>query len=201
MHSGGHAPARRLLQAGAGLKTLLDRDDIDFLAGGDGGPRDWAVAATRRNSLVDRYLRDLDIEEWRAEEFVLKLAARSVRKSHLDPETYQWVQLPNETFLEWLGAKPDDWHRALYAFLFDALGDKVRKAENLRIVRLSTGEYCAGKECYFPGAGILEDPVHPRVARDTYAAGPNETEQERARGFLESVGVREVGEYEQVEAI
>ena len=69
-HSGGHAPAARLLQAEAGLKALLDRDDIRFLVDTEDEPLDWAVAATLRNSNIDRFLRDLDVEQWGVEQLV-----------------------------------------------------------------------------------------------------------------------------------
>ena len=83
MHAGGHAPARRLLQAEAGLKDLLDRDDIRFLIDGDDDPRHWAVAATQRNSRVDRFLRGLAIEQWGVEQFVKALDDRCSNRRRL----------------------------------------------------------------------------------------------------------------------
>ena len=45
------------------------------------------------------------------------------------------------------------------------------------------------------------DQTFPRVAKGVYSSGKNKGEQEKARKFLENIGVREVGEVEQIEAI
>ena len=103
--------------------------------------------------------------------------------------------------LEWLRSKPDEWHQALYALLYREFEGRICQVRDLYIVRLSTGEYRSGSVCYFPTDEIKEDQILPRVARDTYTSGENKAEQDRARKFLEAVGVREVGEREHVEAI
>lgn len=200
VHSGGHAPARRLLQASAGLKALLDGADLRFLVDGDGGPLDWAVAATQRNSDVDRFLRSLAIEEWDTEQFVGELERRMLRRPLPFSTAKKWVHGPEVALLEWMGQKPDAWHRALYALFHQQYADRQRRFRGLRIVRLSEGGYATGGECFFPTAENHEDDVHPRVARDTITGG-SEAEWEGARRFLEGIGVREVGELQQVEAV
>ncbi len=200
MHADGHAPASRLLQAEAGLKDLLDRDDIGFLIDGDDDPHGWAIAATQRNNRVDRLLRDLEIKPWGVEQFVKILKDRSSNK-----------QDPDQPFFDWLRRKSADWHRALYALfyretqnaLFYMPGTKndPNYFNDMRIVRLSNGEYRTGSECYFPIPGTHEDPIHPRVAEDTYAGGGTGAEHKAARAFLKRIGVREVGEREEIEAI
>ena len=103
VHSGGHAPARRLLQANAGLKALLDGADLRFLVDGDGGPLDWAVAATQRNSDVDRFLRSLAIEDWDTEQFVGELERRMLRRPPPFSTARKWVHGPEVALLEWMG--------------------------------------------------------------------------------------------------
>ena len=200
-HAGGHAPANRLLQAEAGLKALLDREDVRFLIDGDDDPRDWAVAATRRNSEVDRFLLDLDIEHWGVEQFVETLHDRFSNRRRLCHTTYTWRQGPDRPFLDWMRRKPAEWHRALYALFHRELESDLDRFDKICIVRLSDGEYGTGSECYFPTPETREDPIHPRVAEDTYAGGGTRTEQTGARAFLEGIGVREMGEFQQVEAI
>ena len=201
MHAGGHAPASRLLQAEVGLKDLLDLDDIRFLIDGDDDPRDWAIAATQRNSRVDRFLLGLDIEQWGVEQFVKALDDRFSNKRRYCYSTYTWRQGPDRQFLDWMRRKPVEWHRALYALFHRVLEDKLSRFDEICIVRLSNGKYGTGNKCYFPTPGTHEDPIHPRVAEDTYAGGGTRTEQTHAKAFLEGIGVREVGPYEQVEAI
>ena len=200
-HGGGHAPSGRLLQAEAGLKTLLDREDIRFLVNGDGEPRDWAVTATQRNSHVDRFLRDLKIEQWGVEQFLRILKSRFSNRPRLCYSTYQWLRGPDSTFLDWMGGKSSEWHRALYALFHRELEDKLHWFDDVCIVRRSDGNYGTGSECYFPTPEIREDAIHPRVAEGTFSGEGSKAERRDARAFLEGIGVREVGELEQIEAI
>ena len=200
-HVGGHAPASRLLQAEAGLKDLLARDDIHFLVDADDDPRDWAIAATLRNNRVDRFLRDLDIEQWGVEQFVETLDERFSNKLLFCYSTYTRKQGPERPFLDWIRRKPAEWHRALYALFYRELEGELSLFDDICIVRRSDGEYGTGSNSYFPTPETREDPIHPRVEEDTYTGGGTGTEQTRARAFLEGIGVREVGEFQQIEAI
>ena len=200
-HATGHAPAGLLLQAEAGLKDLLDREDICFLTDGDDDQRDWAIAATQRNNRIDRFLRGLDIEEWGVEQFVETLDKHFSNRRQLCYSTLKWKQGPAQPFLAWMRQKPPDWHRALYALFHRELEDDLDRFDRICIVRRSDGKYGTGSECYFPTPETREDSIHPRVAEDTYAGGGTRTEQTRARAFLEGIGVREVGEHQQIEAI
>ncbi|MDE0478107.1 MAG: hypothetical protein OXI13_00600 [Gammaproteobacteria bacterium] len=200
-HAIGHAPASRLLQAEAGLKDLLDRDDLRFLVDNCDGDPDWAVAATQRNSRVDRFLHDLDVGQWGVEQFMETLKDRCSTTNGFCHLTHTWKQGPDQSFLDWMRRKPEEWHRKLYAFLHRQLGDHLYRFNNLSIVRRSDGEFGTGHECYFPTPEIHEDPIHPRVAKNTYAGGGTDTEQKHSRAFLEGIGVKEIGEFEQIEAI
>ena len=201
MYGGGHAPAGRLLQAEAGLKALLGRDDIRFLVDGDEEPRSWAVAATQRNSRVDRFLGDLEIEQWGVEQFLRSLKSRFSNRRRLCYTTFTWKEGPDQPFLDWMRSKPGEWHRALYALFQRELEDEFHRFHDVCIVRRSDGEYGTGGECFFPTPENREDAIHPRVAEDTYEGGGSKAERTRARAFLEGIGVREVGELQQIEAI
>ncbi len=69
------------------------------------------------------------------------------------------------------------------------------------MVRLSNGAYGVGSHCYFPSDGVEHDDVLPRVDSGVYSSGRSKPQQENAKKFLAEIGVREVGEAEQVEAI
>ena len=199
-HSGRHAPASQLLQAGAGLKALLNGKDIRVLTDSEAS-RDWAVGATQINSPVDRFLRGLDIKRWDIEQFIKVLKARLDTNVRFDARNRKWLHGPDNEILAWLRSKTDKWHQVMYSLLYRDLKHSTDQLETLCIVRLSTGEYRAGTECYFPTEDVQEDSALPRVATGIYASGGNKAERADARSFLEAVGVREVGEYEQVEAI
>ena len=201
MHRGGHAPACQLFQAEAGLKTLLDRDDLRFLTDGDDDSCDWAIAATQRNSEVDRFLRDLEIEQWGVEQFVKELEERFSNSYRYSRKTYTFKLGPDQPFLDWIRRKPEEWHRALYALFNREMEDDLDRFDDICIVRLSDSEYVTGSECFFPTPETHQDPIHPRVAEATYTGEGTKTEQKGARAFLEGIGVREVGEFQQIEAI
>ena len=89
--------------------------------------------------------------------------------------------------------------RALQRFgLTDFQQDEFKK---LRMVRLSDGSYSVSNRCYFPSDGVVRDPLLPRVDVGLYTSGKSKNQQESARKLLEELGVRKVGEAEQVESI
>ena len=201
MNSGGHAPAKQLFQASAALKVLLDQEDLRFLNDRDDERRDWAIGATQRNTRVDRVLRALNIEEWDAEQFVKVFEDKLDFAGRWNDETHDWDDGPDRGFLEWLRSKPNEWNRALYALLNREFQDELHRFDDLCITRISDGDYRRGKEAYFPTSETQDDLILPRVAEDTYAGGGTTAEQTHARAFLEGIGVREVGELQQIEAI
>lgn len=198
-HFGKHAPANRLLQARAAFKELLSDEDLAFLVGGNGGeeqPPQWAIGATQQNSRIDHFLKGLAIRNWDVAEIAKKLNAFT---------TDGHAETSNSPFYAWLEKKPLDWHQRLYALLSEHLARRdypgIFYAKSFKIVRLSDGDYRTGSRCFFPSDGVEHDEVMPRVARAVYTSGKNEQQQKAARAFLEEIGVREVGEAEQVEAI
>ena len=204
-----HAPARHLLQAKKSLKALVTEEDIEFLVGkeiycDDISPA-WAIGVTQRHSNIDRFLSSLAITDWDVEQFVDVLEDRLSTKPRHKIVDHQWklVTGHDATFLKWLGTKSDEWHQSLYAFLYRELESayKLDRLTKLCLVRISSREYRLGKQCYFPTHESKEDRLLPRVAIATYASGRSKAKQSDARKLLEAVGVREVGECEQVEAI
>ena len=186
-----HAPAKRLLQAKASLKALLGKEDIELLFDFDEEPPDWAVAATQRNSDLDRFLSGLNIREWDVENFV----------AVLEEGLYGEYDSCDETLLKWLSSKSDEWLQRLYALLYRESELDISGFNNLCLVRISSGEYRRGRECYFPKEDSQEDKLLPRVAMGTYTSGRSKPEKDNARKFLEAIRVREVGEYEEIEAV
>jgi hypothetical protein len=69
------------------------------------------------------------------------------------------------------------------------------------LVILPVVEYDIGDRCFFPSDGVEHDEVLPRVDVAVYTSGKSKAQQENSKKFLEGLGVREVGEAEQIEAI
>lgn len=195
-HSKSHAPAKYLLQAKASLKELLEEEDLKFLVDDwFEEPPQWAIGASQKHSDMDRFLSGLEITSWDINDFIQRLinSASSIN--------------PHKDFMKWLTAKPLEWHQRLYSLLYKEVmviephGILYLKRKELLIVRLGTGEYSRADACYFPSTGSKFKDVLPRVAKDVYASGKSKQQQEDARKFLEEMGVREIGEAEQVKAI
>ncbi len=58
-----------------------------------------------------------------------------------------------------------------------------------------------GTKCFFPTDEVEEDEALPRVAKGVFSSGKSKMEQESAINLLKVIGVRHVGEAEQVESI
>jgi len=202
-HGKSHAPAKRLLQAKASLKSLLSEKDLEFLVEDADAPLLWSVGATQKNTNADRFLDSLEIQEWGLEEFVDLLTDRTSHGQRYVPNPPYWVSGPDGEFMEWLSSKPNDWHQQLYALLYSELASEggLYQFRNSKIVRLFSGEYGVGKECYFPDEGDQDDSDLPRITAEVYTSGRGKAQQHNARKFLEEIGVRVVGEAEQVELI
>lgn len=200
-YSKGFAPAKQLLQAKAALKDLLSEQDIKFLVEDAKAHAQWAVGAAQKNSNADRFLSGLDITECDVDEFVDILVAHgSVGARYVRGG---FVMGPDEAFTAWLREKPADWHQRLYSFLYTELNpanDCVR-FKGAQIVRLSNGSYSIGSACFFPSEGNEHDQLLPRVDANAYSSGRSKMQRDTAKKFLAEIGVREVGEAEEVEAI
>lgn len=194
-HSKSHAPAKYLLQAKASLKDLLTDKDLRFLVPGSEEPHRWAIATTQKNS---EFLTGLEITQWDTEQFVGLLLKKAKQFPGPDPD-----------FMEWLGAKPVEWHQRLYSLLYDYSRGLEEEACSkwlygiwpLQIVRLGDGSYKTGYGCYFPSEGFEHDAGLPRVDAGVYTSGKNTKQQENARTFLKKIGVQEVTEAELVKNI
>lgn len=190
-----HAPASHLLQSKASLKSLLTEDDMRFvLELDDDESFEWAVGASQKNSPQDYFLDSLDLRDWSTEEFIHFLKTKAIRCS--------WRE-PDESFLGWLNGKPDDWLQALYAALYIEVEPTggFEQFKSLAIVRQSDGTLGIGGESFFPSDGVQHDETLPRIAEGVYTSGKAKKQQDASKKFLERIGVREVGEAEEIEAI
>ncbi len=192
-HAKGHAPAKRLIQARASLKELLSAADIEFLVDCDDVPPLWAIGATQRNSRIDQFLSGLGIREWGLAKFI-----EALRKGARDEDGMFPVK-PDATFLSWLKQKPAAWMQALYAMLLEEAGNDTPRLKTLCIVRLTDASLSRGDQAFFANGTTADD--ISIVDSAVYASGTSKSQQEAAKKLLSVVGVREIGEAEQVELI
>lgn len=191
-HARGHAPANRLIQARASLKSLLTEDDIEFLIEYDDAPPIWAVGASQRNSRIDNFLSGLGIREWGLEEFIEALSNNVSGDSFFGNEA-------DEKFLSWLQGKPPTWMQEFYALLHAEAKDEARRLKPLRVVRLADGTLGKGDRAFFAEEGAGNG--FAAVDKAVYTSGAGKAQQESAKNLLMLIGVREIGEAEEVEII
>lgn len=200
-HERGHAAANRLIQAKASLKNLLSNEDIEFLVGYEDEPPLWAVGVTQKNSRIDNFLDDLEIQDWGIEAFVKTLkesAGSGTRYITVSPYV---LTGPDDEFMNWLAGKPAEWLQQFYALLHDesAQTSLIYQLKSLHIVRLHDGTFRIASQCFF-----ASDDTGERISTvdtEVYSAGKTKSQQEKARKFLVDLGVRELGEAEEVELI
>jgi hypothetical protein len=182
-YAGGHLPARRLLQARATLKELLSPQDLGILLPNAAEPPEWAIAPSQRNSNQDRFLVSLGIRAWDVPEFAPVLTSGT----HVSGDG---------RLVQWLGEQSEEWHQHLYALLNEDPNATSRWSGS-RIVLLDTGEHEVPGRCFFPQE-TPGDVIGARVALGTYTSGKSTPQQQAARSFLERIGVREMGEAEEI---
>ena len=196
MKRGDHTAASGIYRGSAELSELINDDDLSVILGEDYRPPMWIANPPLRNQREDNFLALLGIPEWKEVDLVSELSGQS------------------EFITQWMEAKSDNWHQKLYALLGDFLSrtpsthryrdlysKRKEKLSISSIIRLSDRTYDCGMNCYFPGEDMEPDGEFPRVAKGVYSSGKNKRQQEKARRFLEDIGIREVGEAERIEAI
>ena len=184
MKQGGHAPAKDVFRGSARLSDIIEDKDLAKILGDGHSPPLWIANPPQRNQREDRFLFMLEITEWTTSKLVDELSEKF------------------DTIIKWLKKKTYEWHRRFYVLLLDELErDESYKLRNLRIIRCSDKKYRIGTNCYFPSDGVERDESMPRVAKELYSSGKDKNQRDKAREFLEKIGVREVGEKERIEAI
>ncbi|MYB01116.1 hypothetical protein F4X90_15805 [Candidatus Poribacteria bacterium] len=189
MKQGGHAPASGCYRGRRDLSDLINDEDLATLLGKCCSQPLWITNPQQRNQQDDNFLSMLDISIWTIEDLVEVL------------EIFGDIT-------KWLEKKSNAWHQKLYAFLGDFLSsaqsdsvvqERKDQLSKLCIVRCNDKTYRIGSECRFsnddmksdpPKDGIQENGFH-FVAKGVYSYGKNKSQQEKARKFLDKIGVSE----------
>lgn len=199
-HSRDHAAANRLIQAKASLKSLLSNEDIEFLVDYDDDPPLWAIGATQKNSRIDNFLDGLEIREWGIDQFVKTLGKTTIGGRSINVAPY-YVTGPDKEFMRWLKQKSPEWLQQFYTLLHDeaAQSGLLHRLKNLKIVRLRDGAFGDAAHCFFENDHTGDR--MPTVDALVYTSGKSKPQQEKVKKFLADLGVRELGEAEEVELI
>lgn len=185
-YSGGHAPATRLLQARATLKALLTPDDLALVTNRDDCP-EWAIGATQRNSNQDRLLSSLGLKVWDAGD----LQTFFERRAREFDDYGDTVEL-DQSVLDWLQGKSDEWLQALYAVMLKHCEEEsdFGKLDLVYFVRLASGEWSTAAASFFQSDASSALERRSCVDENIFSAGTKRQQQQDARKFLSELGVR-----------
>jgi len=193
-HRGGHAPATRLLQARASLKTLLTTEDLTFVTERDDSP-EWAIGATQRNSNQDRFLSSLGIEVWDAGD----LQSFFEHRAREGDDYWDKAEL-SQSVLDWLQDKSDEWLQALYAILLKHCEDEsdFGNLGQVYFVKLASGEWSTAAYSFFQSDASSASERAKCVDEKIFSSGTKRLQQQEARKFLSELGVRVRNEADQM---
>ncbi|MYC24064.1 MAG: hypothetical protein F4X62_21595 [Caldilineaceae bacterium SB0662_bin_25] len=224
MKQGGHSAANGIFRDTGRLSNLISDSDLATILGRNCALQLWialpqssqrrnergefvqATKAQYRNERVRDFQNMLDVTEWTISDFMEVLKTKT------------------DTVTEWMKGKSNGWHQDLYSLLGDSLSVHKHILLNLRIVRCNDETYRIGQECFFSSDDLNENTTSattateiasqivfdedveyldalPRVSKDVYSSGRSRNQQEKARAFLEGIGVSEVGPAEWVRAV
>lgn len=195
--SGGFAPAVRLCQARASLKTLLSSEDLAFVTGRNDQP-EWSISATQKNSNQDRLLVSLGIQHWDADKL------KSFFETKVRKKDGMWDDCElNQSVLTWLSEKPYGWLQGLYALLYKHCEDQndYGNLSHVYFLRLASDKWGTGSLAYFQTCPFSADDPHHRVDDRILTDGTKKAQQQDARRFLEQLGVREPNEHDDLEQL
>ena len=209
MKHGKHAAASISYRTARGERTLSDLiidEDLAILLEKDSSSLMWIANPPQINQREDIFLSMLDISEWTIEDLIELLETQS------------------DKAMKWLKQKHDYWHQDLYAFLDDSGYES--QFSDIPIVRCDDGIYRTGDECYFSEGDLQPDEelvdISAKVNEGThielneeesqgqdfyyvshtvYSSGNNKNQHQKARKFLETIGVKSVDDTERVKAI
>jgi hypothetical protein len=182
----GFAPATRLLQARASMKSLLTKEELALVTARKDEPM-WSIGATQRNNNLDRFLTSLGIPSLDVGDLKVFFESRAKNAIHrwdnsvIDPEV-----------ITWLKNKPAEWFQALYAVLLKYCEDQsdYGQLKNVYFVKLTDGRMGSASESYFQTGSVNAKDPHPRVEDSVFTVGTKKGQQEDAKKFLEKLGVR-----------
>lgn len=189
-HKKGHASATELLQGHRDIKDVITDNELSFFVG-EG--KQWTVGVMN-NTYADHLIKDLTIKEWKWSELL-----EAVKKN------FNRYDRNFKTNIEWLKQRDDEWMQKFYALLDSAMdynkknvGSSTFFPTSWAVVRTQDDDHITGNNVYFPG-DVNSVPFDGLVrVKAEILRGNNKSRIEKAHKLLESTGVKEAGEQEEI---
>ena len=177
--NGGHFPGEIMMRGPARISEMFNDEDLALIT--EQEDVKWAANPPQINQRIDQFLTSLNIDTW--------------EWKHL--EDYLYTDMS-----EFLDLKETAWLKDLYLFLHDAM---VRQditgslCSGWEIIRSTEGEYQMGKEYFFPSSVHASDQI--TFLPEELLEYTLESKQPALREFYSKIGVRVLGEREEIELI
>ena len=214
-----YAAASGCYRGSSTLSNVINDEDLAVLLEKDRFQPLWTANPRQINQREDNFLTMLGISEWTTEDLIQILSTSS-------ESVIEWLEEKSDEWHQDLYILLDVFLSRVPSYPSSAARESREKLSNLRIIRCSDGEYRVGNDCHFFGNDVETDedlhsgvtilaegsPLESEeketykenfhyVASAVYSSGNSKSQQERARKFLETIGVREVDDAERVKAI
>ncbi len=173
-----------------GPKAVTDVISDDALAVLFGDKKQWA-SGVMQNSRSDKLLESLGMPYWGYKELIDAVN-----------EKFGNLWGPDDDALGWLQEQRDDWLQSFYLLLLTAAKreDREHDIQEWKIIKSQDGELFVGSEVYFPIEGDPLATELPTVAAEIFAGLKNER-RKRLQEFLDTAGVKQIGEREELQKI
>ena len=184
MKRGGYARAKGVFRGPRLLSELINDEDLAILTLSPKSKSLWVANTSLRNQRESNFLDSLDVEEWGWKKLIRKIIGY------------------NNLIIRVIKNKSDEWHQRFYALLhkyLESLSSYKRKnhlktISSINLIRLDSGVYAKGENCFFPENNNGFEYSFPIVAKGILKTYKNEVQQETAKKFLVKTGVRDVGD-------
>lgn len=197
--SGEYQPSDVCYRGSQTLKKLIDNSDLRVLTNYTNGY--WSKNAPQKNSRSDDFIQSLKIDKFDEEDFYKKLLEISScygnNAGYREENSDEFEQI-NTLF----SIKTDEWYQKFYLFLKEYQDrNYYRVDKDLKFfIRLKNDQLNIDcKDCFFDNGLQNDDFLY--VKKEIYSSSNKESDNEKAQAFLESLGVKEVGEREKIESI
>ena len=191
MARGGHGPAKLLSFALPAIRSVISDEDLAYLK--DGEVLGWATGAAAI-SRQEKFLTSLGIERWGWKNLLRCLEERFDETDDSDESQ------------AWLARHDDDWFQSFYALL-DLATEKTKNVHleiyprGWPLVRTQDGRYLKGDQVFFPPRTGAVGLVGISFVKAEILGEDDNDRSGKAKAYLTTVGVREVGKREEILAV
>ncbi|MDD3856071.1 hypothetical protein [Sulfurimonas sp.] len=164
------------------LKKLISDEELQYFT----GSKDvyFSKNAPQRNSRADKFINNLGINDFSDEMFI---------------QTIHFMK--QERVINFFATKSDEWYLSFYIFLHN-YKDKylLINKKTKQFIRLKDNTLNLNfEECYFEDE--YEDNTFLYAKKETYSSFNKVDGNQKAKEFLQRLGVREIGEKEKITAM